>query len=227
MNPALQVAVDRVEAFAALPSADAALLLAEVRTRQYEHDEVVVECGDKAESFFGVSEGHLKVVMPGVDGRQITMGIYGRGEAFGAPALLLDEPRAARVVALERSVLVVLSRAGFDRLLLRSPTFSRRILNMLATRMRHIAEHHEDVVSLALRERIAKKLVLLARHFGEQRGDHVGLVLALSQQELADLVGTTRQSINKHLRAWVTAGYLRLEDNRLVVLDQAGLLRPL
>ncbi len=216
-------AVERVSIFAGLPVPERALLVERAATRLYETGAVVVERGAEAECLFGVCTGHLKVVVSTPRGRDVTMGIFGPSDAFGIPALLLNEDRSARVVALDPALLVTLDRAGFEELLARSPTFSRRLLNVLAVRLKQVVEHHEDAESLRVSERIAKKLLTLARDCGQPHARGVQIPIALSQQELADLVGTTRQSINKQLRAWSEAGYVTQEQGRWLVLNEPAL----
>ncbi|MGH1342693.1 MAG: Crp/Fnr family transcriptional regulator [Nannocystales bacterium] len=219
----LALAMGRVHIFAALPPSELSIIASAARTRRYDARSIVLDEGDTAGHLLGVATGHLKVVAATAEGRTSTMGLFSSGDVFGIPALLLGQPRAARVVALTETVLVLVEKTAFERALPRCPTLSRQLLDVLAQRVLHLAGRHVQTVSLTMPQRLARMLLTLARDCAEPSPHGTVLALSLSQQELADLTNSTRQSVNKQLRSWMAAGWLTLEDNRLVLLDEAAL----
>ena len=116
-----------------------------------------------------------------------------------------------------------LDRRDFLPFLERHPRVTIQVAELLATRLRRLSELMEDSVLLALRARLAKKLVALARRYGRETADGVQIDMNLSQQELGELVGTSRESINKQLRAWTQEGLLVSTRGRLTLRDASAL----
>jgi CRP-like cAMP-binding protein len=185
--------------------------------------QVIIERGDPPEALFAVATGKLKVVAPRNEGRDATLHILGPGDVFGEVALFQANGRTARVTAIEESVLMVLDRRDFLELIQRSSELSGRLLSLMAKRLGDTIAHFDATTSLDVPARLARKLMLLAEHFGVAEADGVALRLKLSQSDLGDLVDTTRQTVNRLLREWHEAGVLRTDHGRLTVLNMKAL----
>ena len=121
--------------------------------------------------------------------------------------------------AINRCELLVLDRRDFLAFLKRSPDVAVRMLGVLAERLKNVSEFVEDVQFLNLPVRLAKKLVLFADKYGsEEKGGAIKIDLKLSQEEWGDLVGTTRESINKQMRAWGDEGLIRIDAGFVTLL---------
>ncbi|MBS2021155.1 MAG: Crp/Fnr family transcriptional regulator [Deltaproteobacteria bacterium] len=202
--------------FADLSAADLDGLVAVTSTRLYSAREIVFREGDPGDAAFVVSHGWLKVVATGPDGQEATLSLMGAGEAFGELAILDGGPRSATVMALEPSLLVVLERAPFHELLRQSPTLAYKMLLVTSRRLRSLSERVEDVEFLDVPARLAKKLVELSRRHGSELEDgRVRIKVKLSQRELGQMIGATRESTNKHLKL--------LEEHGLVE-QKAGIM---
>lgn len=221
----LRAALATVPLFASLGERDLAQLAACARAQRVLPGEVIIERGDPPEAVFAVATGKLKVVAPRNAGRDATLHILGPGDVFGEVALFQDDGRTARVTAIEESVILVVDRRDFMDLLSRSSELSKRLLSLMATRLKNTIAHFDATTSLDVPQRLARKLLLLAEHFGVPDGKRVALTLKLSQSELGDLVDSTRQSVNRELRRWQEAGILGTHDGRIVVLDVEALRR--
>ena len=114
---------------------------------------------------------------------------------------------------------MALDRNQFLPFLERNPSAAIRLLEVLSGRLRATDETLEDTVFLELSCRLAKKLLALAENFGLEIDQGTVIDLKLSQQDLANLVGTSRESVNKQLRAWETAGIIRLNRQQVTILD--------
>ena len=169
------------------------------------------------------SSRRLKATGVGLDGQDVVFAWMGPGEFLGEIALLDESPRSATVVAVEATVLVTLHRRDFVPFLERHPRAAIALARALAARVRRLSERAEERQTMALPTRIAKRLVALAADHGRRPVVGGPVEVRLPQQDLADLVGTTRESVNKHLREWEEAGLVRLGRGRIVLLDREGL----
>lgn len=194
------------------------------RFAQVAAGEVVIERGEPAQALFAVQRGKLKVVAPRPGGRDATLHILGPGDVFGEVALFQEEGRTARVTALEAATLVVIDRRDFLQLLSRSGELSTRVLTLMARRLSATITHFDEATSLEVPQRLSRKLLALSELFGAHDAEgHVELLLSLSQSELADLVDSTRQTVNRLLSQWRDQGLVRMEEGRVTWLDAVKL----
>jgi len=194
--------------------------------RRYPAKQLILRQGEPGGALFAIVSGHLKAFTPGIDGHDTLLTIMGPGEVFGEVSLFDGEPRSASVATLDKSELVILSRDSLQPLLLRSPALAVKLLEVLARRLRHLSQRSEDITSLDVSCRLAKALVKLADAYGEPVDpEKIRIQLKLSQQELGDLIGATRESVNKHLRLWFEQGVARKEAGRLLICDRRALER--
>jgi CRP-like cAMP-binding protein len=187
--------------------------------KSYRTREIVLRKGDPAMQIFVIASGRLKAITRGSEGRQAALSIMGPGEVFGEVAVLDGEPRSATISALEPCELLILNRNEFFHFLERNPTAAVGLLQVLARRLRRLSERVEDSTFLEIPGRLAKALVRLAQRYGRDVGDGTRIDLKLSQQELGDLVGATRESVNKQLRAWQAEGLLEQDGGRVTLKD--------
>ena len=190
--------------------------------RQYPARGVVVCQGEPANALFAIMRGRLKVVSSSPDGRDTVLGIMGQGEVFGEIALLDGGTRSATCTAIEPCELMAIDRAPFQELLEQSPGIAVNLLHVLSARLRRLSQRSEDAAFLDVPSRLARSLLDLATRFGERpHGSTTGVLIALklSQQELGDLVGATRESVNKHLSDWNRQGILEMNHGRMIISD--------
>ena len=182
-----------------------------------------------AAQVYVVASGRLKVTSTSVEGDEVMLNLLGAGEVIGELPLLIGGQRTATVVALEPSELVVLERREFLRFLREHPGAAPELLTVLAERVVQLSECIEDHAFLGVAGRIAKKLLVLAENFGEAGPDGVHVTLRLSQGELAQYVGTTRETVNKQIRTWSDEGVLHMESGAITIhrLDELSRLAGL
>ena len=173
--------------------------------------------GDAGSQVYVVVSGKLKALTTSLEGDDVVFSILGPGEVFGEIALLGETPRTATVVAIERCELMVIDRRDFLALLKRHPDAAIRLLQLLAVRVKRVSELVEDTLFLNLPVRLAKKLLALARVYGEQTPAGLRVDLKLSQEEWGDLVGATRESINKRVRVWTDEGIVSVDHGYIVI----------
>ncbi len=161
--------------------------------------------------------GRLKALTTSREGDDVVFSILGPGEVFGEIALLGGRRRTATVTALEPCELLVIDRREFLDFLRRDPDVAIGMMGVLAGRIERLSEWVEDTLFLNLPLRLAKKLMVLGERYGEETPAGLRLDLKLSQEEWGDLVGTTRESINKQLRAWTAEGLLSVDRGYIVI----------
>jgi CRP/FNR family transcriptional regulator, cyclic AMP receptor protein len=217
-----QTLLGSIPLFAGLSPEQLGKIAALAQVRSYAGREVVVNQGEPARALFAIVRGRLKVASCGPDGRDTVLGIMAEGEVFGEVALLDGGMRSATCTTIEPCELLVIERTQFMELLENSPGIAVGLLHVLAGRLRRLSQRSEDAAFLDVPSRLARSLLDLATRFGERRrapASGIFIALKLSQQELGDLVGATRESVNKHLSDWTRRGYVEIQGGRMVIAD--------
>jgi len=169
---------------------------------------------DPGTGLFAVSEGVVKISVPSKDGREAVLNLVYAGEIFGEIALLDGRTRTADAIAMTDCELIVVDRRDFTALVQEEPKIALAMIGLLCARLRWASQQFEEVVFLNLTGRLAKLLVRL----GVKNTAAAPAKLAITQRELSQLTGTSRESINKQLRIWAKLKWLRLERGGIVVL---------
>jgi CRP-like cAMP-binding protein len=195
--------------------------LARVATmRRCKPREVVIQQNEPGDSLFIIASGFFNVNVTGPDGGTRALGVMGPCEVFGELSLVDGAPRSATVIAHTRGELVCIQREAFLERLERSSALALAIMQILARRIRRLTERCDDLIGMRVGNRLAKQLMLLAETHGLWSGtDRVRLCIKLSQQELGELVGASRESVNYHLRLWQSEKVLAREGGHLVVVN--------
>jgi CRP-like cAMP-binding protein len=176
--------------------------------------------GDPADSLHVIESGRVSVGLTTSYGNQVTFGLQSKGEIFGELALLSpDSRRTATVTALERTETMVIHRSDFDRLRADQPQVTEALLRILAARVRMLSERLTEALYVPAEVRVLRRLLEVAETFASAEGGAV----PLTQDQLGDLAGTARATVNRVLRREADRGVLRLERGRITVLDRAAL----
>ena len=189
-------------------------------TRSFPARTPIVRKGEPGDGLFVLLEGRAKVTSLGHGGGDTALAVMGPGEVFGEVALLDGCPRSATVTTIDRCETAFIDQHAFQELLLANPRLAIRLLSLLARRLRQLTERVEDRAFLQLEARLAKQLVQLAEEYGGPLADGgVRIPLAISQQDLGNLVNATRESVNKQLREWTKTGVLRHDRRKLDIYN--------
>jgi CRP/FNR family cyclic AMP-dependent transcriptional regulator len=190
------------------------------RAKVYPPRERVFRQGDEGDCVFIIQSGYLKVAVSGPNGSLSTLAVMGVGEIFGELSLLDGGPRSATVTAMTRSDLLAIDREPFLRLVEAQPRMGVAIMGVLARRLRRVSERSDDLTGMRVANRLAKQLLSLAESHGLRLGpSRLRLGVKMSQRELGELVGATRESVNKHLRAWQEESILEEESGYLAITN--------
>lgn len=224
MNRSHLALLEKIPLFAALGPAGLRRLLEGAVPKRFAAGKVVVHQGTASTHVFAIIRGQLRAVTRGEDGREATLGFMGAGEVFGEVSMLEGDLRSATVIAVDDCEVLLVDRRDFLNSLESSPGLAVKVIEVLARRLRRLTERSADIEFLSIPARLAKKLLELASSHGVSDGGRGTLLtLRLSQSELGELIGATRESVNKSLRQWVKAGWIQQSGGKLVILRLAEL----
>lgn len=187
--------------------------------------EVLFHEGDEGDRIYVVTDGKIKLGRTAQDGRENLLALLGPGQMFGELSLFDPGPRSATATAVTESSLLALGHADLIPLLTGRPEVARGLLLQLASRLRRSNDTLADLVFSDVPGRVAKQLLDLSTRFGVPSEEGVRVVHDLTQEELAQLVGASRETVNKALADFVGRGWLRLEQRSVVLLDVERLRR--
>ncbi|HVL73465.1 MAG TPA: Crp/Fnr family transcriptional regulator [Beijerinckiaceae bacterium] len=179
--------------------------------------------GDPGLGLYAVLSGLIKISVQAPSEKEILLNLIGEGEVFGELALLDGEPRTADATAVTRSRLLVLDRRDFLPVLQEETALSATLLSILSRRLRRTSEQVEDLTFADIPRRIAKALLRLAEV--RPPAGASGTRVEITQKELGRTLGLSRETVNRHLRAWEDAGVLRLEKGACVIVDPGYIRR--
>jgi CRP/FNR family transcriptional regulator, cyclic AMP receptor protein len=171
--------------------------------------------GDPGSSLFAVCSGTVRIGNRSPDGRDAVFNLINAGEIFGEIALLDGCPRTADALAMEDCELMVIERRDFIPLVDDRPDIALRVIEVLCSRIRHTSEQIEDMLFLNLPARLAKTLLWLAKNAKSPQS----ATLTITQREIGQMIGMSRESTNKQLRLWEQRQWIRLERGSIVVLS--------
>ena len=172
--------------------------------------------GDPGTSLIAVISGTVKISISSPDGRNAILNLIGAGEIFGEVALLDGLARTTDATANTNCEVLVLDRREFLPFMRSQPALAMKFIELLCTRLRWTSDQLEQVILQNLPGRLASALIRLTE---KHKLEPAGRTVAVTQQEISEMVGMTRESINKQLRVWAARSWVRLEHGAIVVLN--------
>ena len=212
-------AVRRAPIFTAIDEASAATLRASMSPVKMSKGQILFKEGDAGDRLFVVIDGKLKLGTYSNDGRENLLSILGPGDMFGELSLFDPGPRTATATAVVDSKLLALANAQVIGWVKEHPEVALQLLRRLAQRLRKANEVLSDLVFADVPGRVAKAIVELGDRFGSKKDDGLHVNHELTQEELAQLVGASRETVNKALADFASRGWVKLEPRAVIVLD--------
>jgi len=193
-------------------------VLQSANIRTYAKGATVFTRGEDGERLFAILRGRVKVSVFSEEGREAVLAVMKPGDFFGEIAFLDGAARTADATAIEEIEVVSVGRGDFFPILIENPPIYMKIIKVLCERLRQTNEAIEDSIFLTVPARVAKTLVKLSGSYGEPLGEsRVKLNIKMSQQELANLIGTSREVVNRHLRSLQGDGVISNEGGFIVI----------
>jgi CRP/FNR family cyclic AMP-dependent transcriptional regulator len=188
--------------------------------RSVKRGTTIVARGDAGTALFAICSGTVKISTPSVEGKGAVFNLISDGAIFGEIAVLDGLPRSADATALTDCELMVIERRDFVSLIRERPEFALKLIEVLCRRLRHTTGQLEDVMFLDLPGRLAKALL----HASENEGvPESGKMIKLTQRNLSEMIGMSRESTNKQLRSWEKQKLISLQRGGIVILAPAAL----
>ncbi len=200
-------------------------ILARTQVRRLADGAPLAARGAAAEEWCGVARGSVRVGSVSLAGKQDTLTYVEPGTWFGDIALFDGLPRTHDADAHGATTLLCVRKPDFKWLLSQHTELYDALLRLNCRRLRLMFTQFEDLNTRPLQARLAKQILLLAKNFGQADGNAIRIGLQLAQEDLAQLVGASRQRVNQELKGFEREGAVRVEPTRLVVLSRELLLQ--
>lgn len=194
-------------------------------TSEFQPGQTIFAQGDPGDRLYVIAEGTVKISLRDPAGRTSVRGILGPSDIFGELAVFDPAPRACTATALTDVRARWLDRAALRASMAREPGLAEEVLRALTRRLRGAERQLVELVSSDVPARLARQLLVLGRRFGTREGGALWLAHELSQDELAQIVGADRVSVNKALRNFTTRGWISLKGKTVLIIDPQALAR--
>lgn len=207
----------QVPLFTGLAEEEIQELMALAKRRTFRSGEVIFHRDDHGQVLYVIKEGKVKICLISPDGQEISLAVLGKGDCFGEFAILDSLPRSADAVAMEKVECYTLQRSDFHNVVMKNPKIAIQIMEVLTKRLRTTDEMIEDLIFLDVPGRVAKKLLELADSHGVKSEDGVRIEVRLTQQELASMVGASRESVNKVMGYFTDKRFISTDKHRITL----------
>lgn len=191
----------------------------------YSRGESVFTEGEQGDTLFIVMSGKVKIGRRAADGRENMLSVMGPSDMFGELSLFDPGPRTATASVLTDARLASLAHTSLRPWISDRPEIAEQLLRVLARRLRRTNDALADLIFTDVPGRVAKALLGLADRFGSEDGDGVRVHHDLTQEELAQLVGASRETVNKALADFSSRGWMRVDSRAVTILDRERLAR--
>lgn len=189
--------------------------------RSYSKGQMILMEESSGETFFILSSGAVKVTRMSDDGREVILAMLGEGDFFGEMSLLDGEGRSANIIAIEDTTTLTIKRAEFLSLMETYPKIAIHLLEELTCRLRRSDQQIESLSLSDAEQRISITLIRLAEELGTIKSGAVTIRNVPYQQDIANMAGTSRETVSRTLKLLENKGYLKREGKKLIINDFA------
>ena len=207
----------QVPLFAGLADEDIRELMSVAKRRTFRSGEVIFHREDPGQVLYVIKEGKVKISLISPDGQEISLVVFGKGECFGEFASLDGLPRSADAIAMEKVECYTLQRSDFHKAIMKNPKIAIQVMEVLSKRLRSTDQMVEDLIFLDVYGRVAKKLLELADTHGTKVENGIRIDVRLTQQELASMVGSSRESVNKVMGYFTDKNFISTDKHKITL----------
>ncbi len=211
--------------FQGVDVADVEAISSEFEIMEVSRGQILFHEGEPGDSLYIVLSGKVKLGRRASDGRENLVAVMGPADQFGELSLFDPGPRTATAVVVTDGRVARLPKAALQKWVEERPRIAMQLLRVVARRLRRTNTMLADLIFVDVPGRVAKQLLQLAQRFGSVEGGQLRVTHDLTQEELAQLVGASRETVNKALADFAGRGWLRLEGKSVVILDRERLSR--
>ena len=190
-------------------------------SRTFDKGQLIILAEETGDTLFIIRGGQVKVSLIHEDGKEFILSLLGQGEVFGELSLLDDRPRSANVTAMVETELLMLRRSDFLDLVGRIPQIAVSLLEELASRLRRTDDQVEGLALLDVHHRVAKTLLRMAEDGGQTSPEGILVRRRPTHQQLANMSGTTRETVTRALKQLQDEGYIRISGRQILILADA------
>ena len=220
---ALQDFLKHMSLFAGITDTELKSLAKDFVPNRFRQGETIFHQGDPGQVLYLIQSGQVRIFVMGDEGQETSVILYGPGDIFGELAVIEGLPRSASAVAMEDTIVLTLSRDLFREQMRRSPQLAFNFMKALSVRVRYSTQQVGSLAVLDVPGRLARKLLELAQQHGSVEPEGVRINTALTQSDLASLIGTTRESINKTLGTFRRQGLVLTKQGHIMIVDPDAL----
>ena len=211
--------------FANLNDSELEPLAASLQRREFAKNVIIYDRGSPGHTMYIIESGKVRLFLLSEMGQELSVDFLAAGDVFGELSLLDGLPRVRGAMTMEKAVVYTLRREDFLRHLEGNPHLGAGIIGNLSARLRDALDSVESLAFLDVRGRVAKKLLELADKHGVEDDGAVSIDLRLTQQDLASLIGASRESVNKVMGSYRDKGWIRMEGQKVAIVDADALER--
>ena len=208
--------LDKLYIFSELAAQDTDKLTQHSTIRTYPANTILISEGDSTDSLFVVLEGKVKVFASEQHGKEVILNILGPGEYFGELALLDEQPRSASVKTLAPTKVMVITKNDFKTCLANDSEMAYRLIRALIGQVRALTSNVKSLALLDVYGRVARTLLDLA----EKVDDEMVIMQKFTHQDIADMVGASREMVSRILKDLVSGGYITIKNKRYTINEK-------
>jgi len=184
---------------------------------------IIYSQADEGHEMFRLSAGTVRLSVTSEDGRELLYQLFAPGDCFGTSSVVDGEPRPQSAEAFDNVELQVFQRATINRLRMQFPEINDALLKLLSRHMRLLSDYFSGATLDQASLRLAERLMGIAETFGSQNEEGISLSTRISQSELASMVGTARQTVNRTLQKFQDMGWITIRNGTVIVIDLPAL----
>ncbi|MGE5694849.1 MAG: Crp/Fnr family transcriptional regulator [Candidatus Sericytochromatia bacterium] len=203
----------------------AADLIRQLHLVEFPRGQIIYSAGDPGDRLYIVITGKVKIGRRSTDGREKLLMIMGPSDMFGVLSIFDPGPRTATATAITTVCLATMDRDALASWIGNRPEITERLLQVLARRLRRTNDHLTDLIFTDVPGRVAKELLRMAQKFGKTEREGMRVTHDLTQEEIAQLVGASRETVNKALSDFAQRGWIRWDGKSALILDTERLAR--
>ena len=200
-------------------------LITEMQTETFPRGSTIFDEGEPGDTLYIIIDGKIKLARHAPDGRENLLSVMGPSDMFGELSIFDPGPRTSSAVCVTEVKTATMDSEMLKQWITDHPEISQQLLRVLARRLRRTNASLADLIFTDVPGRVAKTLLQLANRFGTQEGGALRVNHDLTQEEIAQLVGASRETVNKALATFAQRGWIRLEGKSVVIVDTEHLAR--